>query len=34
MQLDAAERVNDLLLEFLAESELPAFPRTPSRIDQ
>jgi len=34
MQLDATERVNDLLLEFLVESELPAFPRTPARIDQ
>jgi hypothetical protein len=34
MQLDAAERVNDLLLEFLVESELPAFPRTPSPIDR
>jgi pimeloyl-ACP methyl ester carboxylesterase len=34
MQLDATQRVNDLLLEFLVESELPAFPRTPARIDQ
>jgi hypothetical protein len=34
MQLDAPERVNDLLREFLVESEFPVFPRTSSRIDR
>jgi pimeloyl-ACP methyl ester carboxylesterase len=29
MQLDAPRRVNDLLREFLVESEPPVFPRTP-----
>ena len=29
MQLDAPQRVNDLLREFIVESEPPAFPRTP-----
>ena len=29
MQLDAPQRVNDLLREFIVESEPPVFPRTP-----